>query len=447
MSSLIMTPSGVRGLVGENFDPEIALRIAKAFGTYVEQGSVIVCGDTRESYDIYKSAVISGLLATGVDVIDIGQAPTPTCQQMIRHHCASGGIVITASHNPIEWNGIKLMGSAGSFLNDSDYQSFKTIYDSNEFPLSTWSDVGKYFSDTHAIEKHVDKILSAINTMPIQKADLKVLIDTNNGTGCLADPILLDKLGVSYDILNEDPTKPFAHNPEPNESNLSELIQEMKSGNYDIGFAQDADADRLVIVDENGRFIGEDYSLGFCVDHILSISDPSEAPVVVNLSTSSLIERIAQRHNTTTTYTKIGETHVTQALRETGSIVGGEGNGGVIYPKIGWGRDSLIGIVIALSHLAAKKQTVSRIIQEYPEYYMARDKFTVNNQKDVTSFLSKVDKHFPSEKKDTQDGIKVYLNNSWVHVRPSNTEPIIRVFAEAGSTEEAEKLVKKVAAL
>ncbi|RAP39235.1 phosphoglucosamine mutase [Candidatus Marinamargulisbacteria bacterium SCGC AAA071-K20] len=442
--SLIFSLSGTRAIIGDSFDPTLSLNMAMAFGQILGKGPVIVGGDTRVSYEMVKGTVISGLLSVGVDVIDIGKVTTPTVQQEIRHHNAAGGIVITASHNPIQWNGIKLMNKTGSFLDTEEYDAFKSLYDTGNFKLATWDKLGTLTEDPNAIDRHIDKILSLIDVSVIKTSGLKVLIDANNGAGAIANPNLMDKLGVSYDILNPEPNGRFNHDPEPLQKNLSGVIEKMKEGDYDIGFIQDADADRLVILDENGRFIGEDYSLAYCIDYILEQEATESTDIVVNLSTSLIIKHLADKYKASLHYTKIGESNVTQKLKEKKALVGGEGNGGIIYPKIGWGRDSLVGIVIALKHLAESKTPVSETVSNYPKFVMSRDKFQVSTREEVSAFLNKVEQNYSDKDVNKEDGIKVMLDNSWIHVRPSNTEPIVRIFVEAQTESEVKRLTQEV---
>ncbi len=446
-SKLIISASGVRGIVGPDFDPEFALSIGKAFGAYLKTGSVIIGSDSRRSGMIYKSAVISGLLMAGIDVLDIGIVPTPTCQQLIGHYDCQGAVVITASHNPAEWNGIKLMNAQGSFLTQEEFEVFNQVLSDSNFTYHSWDKVGKYRVIETALDTHIDHIMAQLDCSPIQNSGLRVLIDPNNGAACEANQKLLSRLGVQFDLLNGDPTLPFSHNPEPLEKNVSQIKEALSAGEYDIGFVQDADADRLVILDENGRFIGEDYSLGFCIDHVLRSENATEETIVVNLSTSQLIHDIAARYQSKIHYTKIGETHVTQGLRDHQAIVGGEGNGGVIYPKIGWGRDSLTGITLALLHLATTQKTVSEIVSTYPSYVMIRDKISLNSREEVLPLLESLKTQFKDKEQDHQDGVKVYLDSAWIHARPSNTEPIARIFIEAKTQEIAEDLLKDVRSL
>jgi phosphomannomutase len=444
---LIHSISGTRGIVGDNLHPQVALNIGMAFGAFIGKGPVIVGGDTRTSHDMIKSAVISGLLSVGTDVIDIGKVLTPTVQQMITLHSAKGGIVITASHNPVIWNGLKLMNHTGSFLTADEFATFNQILDTPAtIQISPWNQVGTLTKITTAIDQHIDLILSKIDVSAIQKANLKVIIDPNNGAGCEANAKLLTKLNVQFTQLNDAPNGHFAHDPEPLKQNLSQIISHMQSQKYDIGFVQDADADRLVILDETGHFIGEDYSLAFCIDYILSTIPDPDKKVVVNLSTSAVIEWIAKKHNATLTQTKIGEANVTEALKSLNAQVGGEGNGGIIYPKIGWGRDSLVGIVIALNHLAHKAKSVSQIVSQYPTYVMLREKQALATKDAVLPFLEKVKTAFPTAPLNSIDGIKATLPDGWVHVRPSNTEPIVRIFIEAPTSEKAGEYLRRLLA-
>ncbi|NDC82628.1 phosphoglucosamine mutase [bacterium] len=446
----MMSMSGTRGVVGDTLTVEIALRTGLAYGTFWrsrhiggDSPSIIVGGDTRTSHDTYKSAIISGILATGVNVIDIGRVTTPTVQQMIHRFSAIAGVVITASHNPVIWNGIKLMSGSGAFLDEVEYASFLAIYDAQLWSLADWSEQGTLTVDHSATQAHVEKIISLIDCSKIRASKLRVAVDANHGAGAVADPVLFASLGIDATIINAEPHGRFAHDPEPLESNLSQLKAAMASGAFDIGFAQDADADRLVILDQTGRFIGEDYSLAFCVDYILNSEQVTHPSVVVNLSTSRILDWITDKHGGTLTATKIGESHVTQGIRTLGATVGGEGNGGVIYPRIGWGRDSLVGMVVALAHLADAKRSVSDIVSDYPQYVMLRDKIAVESRESVAHAIGVIKDRFSDFPQNLDDGVKVTLPNGWVHVRPSNTEPIIRLFVEANSASEAREIMTK----
>ncbi len=442
---LIMTTSGTRGIVGDNLSPDTALLIAKAFGNYLKKGTVIVGGDTRTSHEMYKSAVIAGLTSVGLDVIDIGKVPTPTVQQLIRHYQAQGGIVITASHNPIIWNGIKLMNGSGSFLNQAEFDEFIFYYNNPEkIKLAKWNELGKVTVEPNAIKIHIEKILAKLAISPIKNSGLKVLIDPNNGTGALCNPLLYEHLEIEYEMINAEPNGIFKHNPEPTRENLTQIMDVMKNGKYDIGFVQDADADRLVILNEKGEFIGEDYSFALCVDYLLSkIKNPNKK-VVINLSTSLVIEHLAQKYQAEVTYTKIGEPNVAAKLKELKADVGGEGNGGVIYPEIGWGRDSMVGMITALLYLAESKKKVSEIIATYPKYLMHRSKIEVDSKEKVQELLNNAKTKFAEAKFTDLDGYKFMFDSSWLHIRPSNTEPIVRIFIEAKTQEEIDLLLQKI---
>ena len=442
--SLIVSLSGFRGVVGVSMQPQLALEVGLSLGTWIEKGVVVVGTDSRTSGCMLKSALISGLTAVGIDVIDIGVVPTPTVQQMIRFHGAQAGVVVTASHNPVIWNGLKLMSDAGAFLDVSEFESFYKIFKDRTYALKRWDRMGQVRIDEGALDSHIDVIFQTLDPSLIQNANLSVVIDSNNGAGCEADRRLLDRLNVRYTLLNDEPTGVFSHNPEPVKEHLTEIQSVMASGDYDIGFAQDADADRLVIFDETGHFIGEDYSLAFCMDCILSLSEGTSKSVVVNLSTSKVIEALSTMHQARLVYTKIGESFVTQAIKSQNATVGGEGNGGIIYPKIGWGRDSLVGIVVALHYLAYSRKTVSEIVGGYPKYVMIREKIVVDDSGQVSEFLDHVKQVFFGESLILEDGVKVDFGDKWIHVRPSNTEPIIRLFAEAPTEHEARDLIDSV---
>tara|TARA_B100000427_G_scaffold205388_1_gene170965 strand:- start:346 stop:1686 length:1341 start_codon:yes stop_codon:yes gene_type:complete len=445
----MISPSGIRGVVGSSLTPEIALSVGASYGSTIGKGPVILGGDTRISYDSIMASVLSGLLSVGTDVIQIGKVPTPTVQQLIKFHHAKGGIVITASHNPIMWNGIKLMNETGSFLSDTQYDEFINIYNNQSYTFKPYDQLGSLSQDTDALEKHVNLILDKIDVSAIKNSKLKVLIDTNNGTGALANPILLEKLGITYKILNDKADGNFSHDPEPLEKNLDQIKDELKQGDYDIGFVQDADADRLVILDENGHFIGEDYSLAMCIDYVLTYEKNTAVnkDVVVNLSTSNVISDIVKEKNGVIHQTKIGEPNVTAKIKELNAIVGGEGNGGVIYPEVGWGRDSLVGIVLALNYLAKSNRPVSSIVSTYPNYVMLREKLTVSDTNDIPKLLSKIKNKYASFSQNQDDGVKVFLDSGWIHVRPSNTEPIIRIFIEQATQDKAKRILEDVLSL
>ena len=443
MSQLMVSSSGLRGIVGEHLNPTIVDPFVRSFLNVCPEGPIVVGGDTRTSHDALAQLVMAICQLCGRDVIYIGKVPTPTVQQMVRHHGAAGGFAITASHNPVEWNGIKIIDASGSFLSETAYAAFHHHYQNNQHvPFQAWGVQGARCDDTQALSRHVDRILEALPTKDIKP--MKVLIDVNHGAACHADTVLFKALGLDVDYLYNTPDGRFSHSPEPLKANLTQLCNAMARGQYDIGFAQDPDADRLVIVDENGRFIGEDYSLAFCMDYYLGLQAIQNPSIVVNLSTSNVIQYIAEKHRATLVQTKIGEPNVTAKMKELDACIGGEGNGGIICPAIGWGRDSLTGIVLALLHVSSTNQSVSRIVSEYPQYVMVRDKQPLESRDLVNQKLMKVADRFRNEPINRDDGIKVSFESSWVHIRPSNTEPIVRIFAEALTQEAALDLVELV---
>ena len=445
MSKLMISSSGLRGIVGEHLTAEKIDKFVRAFLNWLPDGKVVIGGDTRTSHDAVVRLVTSICQLSGRDVVYIGKVPTPTVQQMVRSHVAAGGIAITASHNPVEWNGIKIINSSGSFLSKPEYDAFFSGYQNESFTkYQPWHEVGNYSHDQKALDNHVSKIEYVLPVKNLKSTKLKVLVDVNHGTGAIADPILFSKFGIEVDYLFSEPDGKFSHTPEPLAHNLTELCEQMKTGNYDIGFAQDPDADRLVIVDENGRFIGEDYSLAFCMDYYLNSINKKSPNIVVNLSTSMIINYIADKYQATLFHTKIGEPNVTEKMKEVDAVIGGEGNGGVILPDVGWGRDSLTGIVLALLHLQTTNQSVSEIIANYPVFQMVRDKQPLESRESINGKVEAIASYFSNESINLDDGVKVSFTDSWVHIRPSNTEPIVRIFAEAKTIEAANQLITTV---
>ena len=454
MSHLMISASGIRGIVGQSLTPQAVTEFSEAFGSFCKKKHpkkpFVLAADTRASYTLYKHAVLAGLIAVGVKVIDIGQVPTPTAQQMVAHLNASGAIIITASHNPIMWNGIKLIDEHASFLQPEVFDEFYAYYQKKEWQHVCVDSLGSVETFEGAIETHIEKVLNAINPEVLVNRPLKVLVDVNHGTGALATPKMLDKLkqygNIEYTLLGPTPDGLFEHTPEPNQQNLFGLQEALKKGNYDIGFAQDPDADRLVILAEDGSFIGEDYSLGLCLDYILKHIEKNSLSrdIVVNLSTSRLIQDIAQSHGCLVHETKIGEPHVTKKIKELKAIAGGEGNGGVIYPAVGWGRDSLTGIVLALCYLATSNKSVSEWVSGYPKYYLCRLKCDLASKEQSKPILKALAGQYPDAQKNTQDGLKLVFDSHWIHIRPSNTEPILRIFCEAPNLEDAEASAQKI---
>ena len=439
MSELKISISGIRGIVGETLTHDVCLALAKAFGTMLSRGKVVIGQDTRSSGALLKSACMAGLSATGCEAVDLGILPTPSVSLAIQKIKASGGIVITASHNPAEWNGIKFLNSEGMFLNEKEIKKLIEIWQSKAFRKIKEEEFKTPSKYDKAIEDHISLVLNAVDAKNISSKKFKVALDPCNGTGALITPELLEKLGCEVVLINTEIDKPFAHNPEPVPKNLKDLCELVKKEKADIGFAQDPDADRLAIVSNEGIPIGEEYTLALAVEHILSKEKSKN--VVVNLSTSMVIDDIAKKHQAKVIRTKIGELHVASKMKEAGAQIGGEGNGGVIYPKISYNRDSLIGIALVLEYMAKSEKKISERVKALPEYHIVKDKIELRSMEDAGGIIEKTKGIFKQEKQDLTDGVKVLFSDSWIHVRASNTEPIVRVIAEAKSKTKAEALI------
>lgn len=442
--TLKISISGVRGFVPDSLTPEVCLDFAKAFGTYLEGGKVVVGTDPRASSEFIKGIIFSGLLHCGCQVVDIGITPTPTVGTMVRQLKADGGIVITASHNPLPWNGLKFMKGDGVFLNEAQANRLLKIYDQKNFREGKPRGVAY---DPQALELHQRNILKIISPGAIRRRRFKVALDCCNGAGSVICPKLLKKLGCQVIAINCDLSKPFPHPPEPVPANLGELSALVKKSKVDIGFALDSDADRLAIVDNLGRPIGEELTLVLAARFILKKNPllPAKKRILVtNLSTTRALDDVAKELNATVIRTKIGEVHVSEELKELKGLIGGEGNGGVIYPPVGLNRDAPAGIALILNLLAAEGKKINEIVSTIPDYYLAKHKIACGSQDQVDEIIEKVKTAFKGNPLVTTDGVKILLPDAWLHVRASNTEPIVRVMAEARSREAAESLVRQV---
>ncbi len=439
--TLIISISGVRGYVPESLTPEVCLDLAKAFGTYLGGGKVVVGTDPRQSSEFIKGIVFSGLLSTGCRVVDLGIAPTPTVGIMTRELAAAGGIVVTASHNPLPWNGLKFMRGDGIFLNESEANEFLKIYKNKQWRSAPGRGVGLNRTN---LDVHIRKVLKTVNAAAIKKAKLTVAFDGCNGAGSVALVKLLEKLGCRVRAVNCDTKLPFPHNPEPVAANLGQLMELVKKEKADLGFAVDSDADRLAIVSDEGRAIGEELTLALAAKFVLSNKSAKNPIVVVNLSTSRVIDDVCREFGAKLIRTKVGEVNVTEQLKELKGTIGGEGNGGVIYPVVGWNRDSLAGAALVLNLLAASKKKLSQLAAELPGYEMIKTKVECASRDEAEAFMERTKAAFRGYDLILTEGIKLVLPEGWVHIRPSNTEPIVRIIAEARTKEQAEELIKKV---
>jgi len=440
LGPLIFGPSGLRGIVGKTLLPEDVLNFASAFGEFCKSERVILGRDTRKSGEMLWHMVVSGLLPLGCEIIDIGLCPTPTVGIAVREKRAVGGIVITASHNPIEWNGLKFFCSDGTFLTDSQRKRFEKLIHSKRH-YKPHNQLGKlYFEDGWA-QRHIEKILGLkyIKKNIIKKKKLKVAIDCNNGVGSICAKRLLESLGCKVFELFCDVKGDFSHAPEPLPENLKRLKQEVKKKKADIGFAIDPDADRLALVSEKGIPLGEEYTLALATNFMLS---KKKGNVVTNASTSRVIEDIARKYEVKVFRTKVGELYVVDKLKKIKGIVGGEGNGGVILPEFHYGRDALLGMALILQFLAEENKPVSEMVKEIPQYFIIKK--TIKLEKNFENRLERLKKRFKGLRASQIDGLKIEGKDFWVQIRKSNTEPIVRIFAEAKTKRKAEGLVQNV---
>ncbi|OGB86819.1 phosphoglucosamine mutase [candidate division WOR-1 bacterium RIFCSPLOWO2_02_FULL_46_20] len=447
--SLKISISGVRGLVPESLTAEVCLDFAKAFGTYLSDDSsakkiVVVGTDPRTTSEFIKGIIFSGLLATGCKVIDLGICPTPTVGIMVRELRANGGIIITASHNPLPWNGLKFVREDGIFLNEHQAKKLIRLYETKKFIAK---DHRILLSNYSGIETHIDKILKVIKPGAIRRKKFKVALDCCNGAGSVACVKLLTKLGCRVEAIHCHLDRPFPHPPEPIPDNLGNLVKLVKSKKADIGFALDSDADRLAIVSDLGKPVGEELTLALATKYILSKHKGSHRKkklVITNLSTTRAIDDIAQQNQAMVIRTKIGEVHVAEQLKELKGLIGGEGNGGVIYPRIGFNRDALAAMTMVLNMMAESGKSISELVAEIPAYHMIKKKIDCRDQDHADAVVEDVKEYFSNKTLILTEGVKVVLPTSWVHVRASNTEPVIRIIGEAKEKDQVKNLIKQV---
>jgi phosphoglucosamine mutase len=438
--TLKISISGVRGVIGESLTPSLLTRFAQAFGTYVGSGTIVIGRDPRTSGEMVKQAVIAGLLSSGCRVIDIGMCPVPTIQLLVRHHGAHGGLAITASHNPAEWNALKFIGADGFFLNSGEAREMLDIYHQGEFTKVPGAEMREVVEISGATDLHTQKILDVLGPLPKSKKPLRVVLDACNGAGSLVGPKLLKSLGAEVIPINVIPNGLFPRPAEPLPENLGDLCAAVTEHRADIGFAQDMDADRLAIVSEQGMPIGEDYTLVLATLYVLG---KQLGPVVANLSSTSVLQEVANRFSCPVFLTRIGEVNVTEEMQKQNAVIGGEGNGGVIYPRINFARDSLAGMALILHLLAETGQTITALVNSFPRFSLIKEKLVCPSQR-IPDVLRMLRRQYSSYPLDLRDGVKVTLPAGWFLVRGSNTEPIIRVTAEAATETKAREIVAEV---
>ena len=407
------------------------------------RNKIVVGRDARISGDMVRNVVCGTLMGMGLDVIDIDLATTPTTELAVRWTGALGGIIITASHNPRQWNALKLLNGEGEFLTKDDGNEVLSIAEKEDFDYADVDSLGSYTRDDSFNQRHIESVLSLklADVDAIRNAKFKVCVDAINSVGGIILPDLLKALGVEYTILNSTANGDFAHNPEPLEKNLQGIMDEMRSGKYDLGIVVDPDVDRLAFICENGEMFGEEYTLVSVADYVLQHTPGN---TVSNLSSTRALRDVTERHGGTYTAAAVGEVNVTTKMKEVGAVIGGEGNGGVIYPESHYGRDALVGIALFLSSLAHKKCTASQLRATFPNYFIAKNRIDLTPSTDIDAILEKVKEMYASEKITDIDGVKIDFPDKWVHLRKSNTEPIIRVYSEAATMEEADALGKKL---
>ncbi len=451
--TLIKSISGIRGTIGgkvnDNLTPIDAVKFAAAYGmwlqeTYPKQVLTVVLGrDARISGKMISSLVSNTLVGLGINVIDLGLSTTPTVEIAVPKENAQGGIILTASHNPKQWNALKLLNHKGEFINGEQGNRILDIAASDAYDFASVEALGSYNKLANYMEKHVEEVLALahVNTDAIKAANFKVVVDAVNSTGGIIIPILLEKLGVECVPLYCDPTGHFPHNPEPLKEHLTDLSALVVKEKADLGFVVDPDVDRLAIVSEDGSMFGEEYTLVACADYVLG--QEGGGNTVSNMSSSRALRDITEKHGGSYQASAVGEVNVVLKMKETNTVIGGEGNGGIIYPASHYGRDSIVGIALFLSHLAISNLSCKTLRDSYPNYFMSKNKIQLTPEIHVDSLLKAMEEKYQDEDVLTIDGLKINFASEWVHLRKSNTEPIIRVYTESTSQEKADALASR----
>lgn len=454
--TLIKSISGIRGTIGgapgDTLNPLDIVKFTSAYAQFIRRNKksfsnkIVVGRDARISGEMVKNVVCGTLMGVGYDVIDIGYATTPTTELAVQMCGADGGIIITASHNPRQWNALKLLNEQGEFLSAADGRIVLSIAGRENFEYAEVDQLGSYTQDHSFDDRHIESVLQLklVDVEAVKKAQFKVCVDTINSVGGIILPKLFDQLGVEYTVLNGEPNGDFAHNPEPLEKNLQGIMDEMKTGKYDLGIVVDPDVDRLAFICEDGKMFGEEYTLVSVADYVLS---KTPGNTVSNLSSTRALRDVTAKHGGQYAAAAVGEVNVTTKMKEVNAVIGGEGNGGVIYPESHYGRDALVGIALFLTSLAEKGCKVSELRATFPDYQIAKNRIDLTPETDVDAILVKVKEMFAADataQVNDIDGVKIDFPDKWVHLRKSNTEPIIRVYSEAATMEEADAIGKKL---
>ena len=448
--TLIKSISGIRGTIGgptgDTLNPLDIVKFTTAYATFIGGKKIVVGRDGRISGLMVRNVVVGTLMGMGYDVIDIGYATTPTTELAVRMSGADGGIIITASHNPRQWNALKLLNREGEFLTAKDGAEVLRMAEAENFQYAEVDQLGTCTIDDSFDQRHIDSVLQLklVDREAISKRKFRVCADTINSVGGIILPKLFQQLGVEYEILNGECTGDFAHNPEPLEKNLHGIMSRMRQGGFDLGIVVDPDVDRLAFICEDGTMFGEEYTLVSVADYVLSHTPGN---TVSNLSSTRALRDVTKQHGGEYTAAAVGEVNVTTKMKEVGAVIGGEGNGGVIYPESHYGRDALVGIALFLSSLAQKGCTASELRSTFPDYQIAKNRIDLTPETDVDAILVKVKEMFAKDNSaqvNDIDGVKIDFPDRWVHLRKSNTEPIIRVYSEAQTMEEADALGKRL---
>lgn len=451
--TLIKSISGIRGTIGgntgDNLTPIDAVKFASAYGMWLKKQSknekltVVVGRDARISGKMVSSLVCNTLVGLGINVNDIGLSTTPTVEVAVTLDNADGGIVITASHNPKQWNALKLLNEKGEFLNATDGEEILKIAEDSAFVFAEVDDLGAYRKKQGYINKHIKEVLNLklVDLEAIKNANFKVVVDAVNSTGGIAIPDLLERLGVECVKLYCEPNGEFPHNPEPLKENLTDISELVVKEKADLGIVVDPDVDRLALISEDGSMFGEEYTLVACADYVLGKLGGGNT--VSNLSSSRALRDVTEKHGGTYTASAVGEVNVVIKMKETNTVIGGEGNGGIIYPASHYGRDSLVGVALFLSHLANQKMSCKALRDSYPSYFMSKNKIQLTPQINVDEVLETISSNYQHENVNLIDGVKIDFSDEWVHLRKSNTEPIIRIYTESTSQDSADALAQR----
>lgn len=451
--TLIKSISGIRGTIGgkpsDNLTPIDAVKYAAAYGSWLKNKhegqdvKVVVGRDARISGEMIQQLVMNTLVGLGIEVIDLDLSTTPTVEIAVPMEKASGGIILTASHNPKQWNALKLLNDKGEFLSGAEGAEILEIAERADFTFADVDSLGRIQPATHYIDTHIEEVtrLPLVDARKISEANFKVAVDAVNSTGGIAIPRLLKRLGVEVIELYCEPTGHFPHNPEPLKEHLSDICRLVQKEKADFGIVVDPDVDRLAFISEDGEMFGEEYTLVACADYVLG---KTSGNTVSNLSSSRALRDITEKHGGKYMASAVGEVNVVEKMKETEAVIGGEGNGGIIYPDLHYGRDSLVGVALFLTFLAEKKMKVSELRKSYPSYFMSKNKIELTPQLDVDAILQKVEEKYTGEEVTTIDGVKIDFEDHWVHLRKSNTEPIIRIYTEAKSQEQADDVAQQM---